>query len=131
MGTNKEAPVTKRNIVHIEIPSGNFDESAKFYTQMFGWKITPMPEANYALWEPAEGPGGGFNPLSQEMKVGEVLIYIDSDDIDADLKKAKSLGASVLKDKTEIPQMGWYGVFKDPTGNAIALYKAMHSEPGK
>jgi predicted enzyme related to lactoylglutathione lyase len=123
--------VTKRNIVHIEIPSANFEQSGKFFSQMFGWKITPMPEANYSLWEPAQGPGGGFNPLSAETKVGEVLIYVDSDDIDADLKKARSLGAAVLKEKTEIPNMGWFAILKDPTGNAIALFTDMHPEPAK
>jgi predicted enzyme related to lactoylglutathione lyase len=24
--------------------------------------------------------------------------------------------------KTEIPQVGWFGVFKDPTGNKVALF---------
>lgn len=116
--------MTKRNIVHIEIPTRNFQESGEFYGNLFGWKITAMPEMNYSLWEPTEGPGGGFNPLSEETKVDSVLIYIDSDDITADLKKAKSLGADIIKEKSEIPGYGWFGVFKDLTGNAIALYTA-------
>jgi hypothetical protein len=118
--------MTKRNIVHIEIPTRNFEESGEFYQKLFGWKITPMPEMNYSLWEPAEGPGGGFNPLSEETKVDSVLIYIDSDDIAADLKMAKSLGAAIIKEKSEIPGYGWFGVFKDLTGNTIALYTAMN-----
>jgi predicted enzyme related to lactoylglutathione lyase len=27
--------------------------------------------------------------------------------------------------KTEIPHVGWWGVFSDPTGNRIALYTSM------
>jgi len=123
--------MTKRNIVHIEIPSADFAASGKFYEKLFGWKITPVPEMNYALWEPAEGPGGGFNPLGEETKVGEVLIYVNSDDIEADLKKAKSLGATILREKDEIPNTGWFGVFKDPTGNMIALYTSMNPEFNK
>jgi len=118
--------MSKRNIVHIEIPSADLDKSGKFYQVLFGWKITPMPEANYAMWDPSVQPGGGFNPLGDDVRVGEVLIYVDSDDIEADLKKAKSLGATVLQEKKEIPQMGWYGVFKDPTGNMIGLYTSLH-----
>jgi predicted enzyme related to lactoylglutathione lyase len=117
--------MSKRNVVHIEIPTRNFAESGEFYQKLFGWKVTPMPEANYSMWEPAEGPGGGFNPLSEETNVNNVLIYIDSDDIDADLKKARSLGAKIIKEKSEIPGNGWFGVFKDPTGNSIALYTGM------
>lgn len=120
----KELTLTKRNIVHIEIPTRNFEESGEFYKKLFDWKIMPMPELNYSMWEPAEGPGGGFNPLGKDVKVDRVLIYIDSDDIAADLKKAQSLGAKIIKDKSEIPGYGWFGIFKDPTGNSIALYKA-------
>jgi predicted enzyme related to lactoylglutathione lyase len=116
--------MTKRNIVHIEIPTRNLEESGEFYKKLFAWKVTPMPESNYSMWEPAEGPAGGFNPLGEGVTVGSVLIYIDSDDITADLKKAKSLGATFIKDKSEIPGYGWFGIFKDPTGNSIALYKA-------
>ncbi len=116
--------MTKHNIVHIEIPSRNHEEAGKFYGDLFGWKITPMPEMNYMLWEPVEGPGGGFTSLS-ETKVGEVLIYVDSDDIEADLKKAISLGAKMVAPKMEIPGIGWFGVFEDPTGNKIALYTSM------
>jgi uncharacterized protein len=116
--------MTKRNIVHIEIPTRNNDESGEFYKKLFGWKVTPMPEMNYSMWEPVEGPGGGFNPLAEGVKVDSVLIYIDSDDIVADLKKAKSLGATIIKDKSEVPGYGWFGIFKDPTGNSIALYTA-------
>ncbi len=42
--------------------------------------------------------------------------------IDADLKQVAKLGGEVLRQKTEIPGMGWYGIFKDPTGNVLAIY---------
>ncbi|MBI3739679.1 MAG: hypothetical protein HY258_11580, partial [Chloroflexi bacterium] len=47
--------MSKRNVVHVEFSSRNFDESSKFYRELFGWKITPMPESNYMLWEAADG----------------------------------------------------------------------------
>jgi len=114
--------MSKHNIVHIEIPTRNHEESGKFYRDLFGWKITPMPEMNYTLWEPAEGPGGGFSPLGEMAKVGEVLVYVDSPDIEADLKKAETLGAKIVSPKQEISGVGWFGIFEDPTGNKIALY---------
>jgi uncharacterized protein len=118
--------MSKRNIVHVEFSSRNFDESGKFYHELFGWKITPMPEMSYALWEAADGSGGGFNPIGEHAKAGEVLVYVDSNDIEADLKKAKSLGATVVQEKMEIPGQGWFGVFKDPSSNMVALYTAMN-----
>ncbi|MFI5272850.1 MAG: VOC family protein [Ktedonobacterales bacterium] len=56
-----------------------------------------------------------------DAKIGEVLIYIFTDDIDATLAKAEALGAKTLTPKTEIPH-GWFAAFADPAGNRIALY---------
>ncbi len=57
--------MTKRNIVHIEIPAADLEKTGKFYQDLFGWKIQHIPEMNYALWEPELPPGGGFNPLNE------------------------------------------------------------------
>jgi hypothetical protein len=114
--------MTKRNIVHVEIPTRNHEESIKFYKELFGWKTEYFPDMHYTTWEADEHPGGGFS----DSKPGEVLVHINSDNIEADLKKAKSLGATIVREKTEIPNIGWWGVFKDPTGNMIALYTSVN-----
>jgi len=118
--------MSKRNIVHVEIPAVNVEGAGKFYESLFGWKLQHMPEMNYTMWEDGSGSGGGFPQVSEENPAGQVLVYIDSDDIEADLKKVEKLGGKVLHPKTEIPQMGWYGVFQDPTGNVLAVYTSMN-----
>ena len=118
--------MSKRNIVHVEIPAMNVEGAGKFYESLFGWKLMPMPEMNYTMWEDGSGSGGGFPQVSDENPAGQVLVYIASDDIEADLKKVEKLGGKVLHPKTEIPQMGWYGVFQDPTGNVLAVYTSMN-----
>jgi len=81
---------------------------------------------NYTMWEAGDGDEyGGFPQVSEENPAGQVLIYIASDDIDDDLDKVKELGGRVIRERTEIPGMGWYGVFQDPTGNVLALYTGM------
>ncbi|MBT3338466.1 MAG: VOC family protein [Anaerolineae bacterium] len=118
--------MVKRNIVHIEIPTKDAATSGKFYADLFGWKIKSMPEMNYTMFEPSEGPGGGFSEVTAENPVGKVLIYVDSADIDADLKEAEALGGKIIMPKSEIPETGWFGIFEDPTGNHIALYTSMN-----
>jgi predicted enzyme related to lactoylglutathione lyase len=46
------------------------------------------------------------------------------DDIEAATKKAKSLGAKVMKDVTEVMDMGWLSIISDPTGAMLGLWKA-------
>jgi len=119
--------MTKRNIVHIEIPTKDSKTSAKFYASLFGWHIQHDEIMDYTMFDPHEGPGGGFTPLDENIKPGDVLIYVNSENIEADLKKAESLGGAIVREKTEIPTIGWFGIFQDPTGNTIALYTSMNS----
>jgi hypothetical protein len=83
------------------------------------------------MWEPAAGPGGGFTPLGEDVKPGDILIYVDSADIEADLKQVEALGGKVVVPKMEIPGVGWFGIFLDPTGNKIALYTSKNPEYNK
>lgn len=117
--------MSKRNVVHIEIPAASVGDAANFYEALFDWKMQHVPEFNYTMWADGGGFGGGFNQASDEYPVGQVLVYIDSDDIDADLKRVTELGGTVIHPKMEIPGTGWFGLFKDPTGNLLALYTSM------
>lgn len=116
-------------IVHLDIPANDPQAASKFYADAFGWQIQVAPEFNYHMFQAEGGPGGGFVEVSSEAdghamqtSVGEVLVYLGSDDIDADLRKVESLGGAVVLPKTEIPNIGWFGVFRDPTGNKVGLY---------
>ena len=119
--------MSKRNIVHVEIPAANVEATGKFYVDLFGWNIQLMPEMKYTMWEAGDGDEyGGFPEVSADNPAGQVLVYIDSDDIEADLKKVEKLGGKVIHPKAEIPGTGWFGVFQDPTGNVLGLYTSMN-----
>ncbi len=112
-------------ICHVDISANNQEEAGKFYESLFGWKITPMPQFNYTTFTPGEGPGGGFMQIGDGMApAGQVLVYVSTDDIDASLAKVESLGGKTVVPKTEIPTVGWFGVFTDPAGNQLALFTA-------
>ena len=119
--------VTKRNVVHVEIPAANVEAAGKFYQELFGWKISHDPELNYSMWEAGNGDGyGGFPQVSDQTHAGQVLVYIASDDIDADLKRVVEMGGKVIFPKDEIPHTGWFALFQDPTGNVLGLYTSMN-----
>jgi predicted enzyme related to lactoylglutathione lyase len=124
----KEHKMSKRNVVHIEIPAADSARAAQFYQALFGWKIARDEAMDYTMWEPTVEPGGGFSPLGELVKPSDVMIHVASDDIEADLKKVGELGGTVIRPKTEIPGIGWFGVFKDPTGNTISLFTSRNPD---
>ena len=120
--------MSKRNVVHVEIPAADVQAAGKFYQELLGWKIQHDDQLNYSMWEAGDGSGGGFPAVSEEAPAGKVLVYIHSDDIEADLKRVEELGGKVIHPKAEIPQTGWYAFFQDPTGNVLGLYTSMNPE---
>jgi uncharacterized protein len=121
--------VANHQIVHVEIPSPDPEAASRFYADLFGWNIQPVPEMDYIMFQAGDGPGGGLPRLSEYTPIGP-LVYVDTDDIDASLAKAESLGATTLAPRTEIPGMGWFAIFQDPSGNRMALYQAMDNSQG-
>lgn len=114
--------MSKHPIVHIEFSARDLDASSQFYSQLFGWKVERDLLMNYATFEPGEGVGGGFNPVQEDFPAGSVLVYIATEDIESDLAKVEQLGGKVVVPKTEIPGIGWFGIFSDLSGNQVGLF---------
>jgi uncharacterized protein len=69
-------------------------------------------------------PGKGMNgEVPHAGCAASMAPYVLVDDIAASTEKAKSLGARVLADVTEIPGMGSFSMLVDPTGAAFALWQ--------
>ena len=113
-------------IVHIEIPATNTSAAGKFYNEVFGWKIEADQMYNYVQFQSEGGPGGGFVDVAGEApihyKPDSLLVYLASDDIDATLAVIEAHGGKTVLPKTEIPHVGWWAVFTDPSGNRLALF---------
>lgn len=110
--------------VHVELSAKDPATLSKFYAELCGWKIEVDPRFDYYQFAAEGGPGGGFVKTDVQMyKPGDVLLYIGTDDVDGMLKKAESLGGKVLQPKTEIPGIGWFALFADPTGNRMGLFQ--------
>lgn len=123
--------MSQHSIVHIEIPATDTAAASKFYADLFDWKIEVDPSFDYHMFQANPGPGGGFVKVGEAMgdyKIGEVLLYVSTDDIDASLARAEALGGKTLAPKTEIPHTGWFAFFADPAGNRIGLFTSMSQE---
>lgn len=122
--------MTNHPIVHIEIPANDVAATSKFYGDVFGWNLQTDPSFNYTMFDAEGGPGGGFVTTGGEgtdggmmqYKPDSLLVYIGTDDIDASLASIEQHGGKTVLPKTEIPQVGWFAIFTDPTGNHVALF---------
>ena len=112
--------------VHLELSSTDVNNAKAFYGKLFDWKLEdiPMGDMNYTMIGVGSGTGGG---MMQQMVPGAPsswLAYVQVDDIKAATKKASSLGATVMRDVTEVMDMGWLSIIVDPTGAALGLWQA-------
>ena len=110
---------------HIELLTENPGQAKEFFGQLFDWKFEDfqMPEGTYTMINVGEGTGGGMmkNPIPNTPS--HWLAYVQIDDLQAYTEKAKSLGATICKEITEIPETGSFSVIQDPTGAVLALWE--------
>jgi uncharacterized protein len=107
---------------HVELNTTDVKKAKEFYGKLFDWKLDDMP-GDYTMIGVGEGTGGGMmkNPIPGAPSFW--LSYILVDDIQAATRKAKSLGGTVMKDVTPIPNFGDFSVITDPTGAHFALWQ--------
>jgi uncharacterized protein len=97
-----------------------------FYSQLFQWQLEDLPnpavpDGTYTLIKVGKGTGGGTMKQIPGGPSGW-LAYVQVDDIHAATRKAKSLGAEIMKDVTEVMGMGSLSFIRDPTGAVLALW---------
>lgn len=111
--------------VHVELNTTDLPKAKAFYSKLFDWQLedVPMPTGSYYLIKVGTGTGGGMMKHPVPGAPSAWLAYVQVDDIQAATQKAKSLGAEIKMEVTEIPGVGWFSIFADPTGAPLALFK--------
>jgi predicted enzyme related to lactoylglutathione lyase len=66
---------------------------------------------------------GGVTALGPDEGPAHWLPYVTVDDVDRTMSRARERGATVELAPQDIPGIGRYGVFRDPTGAALAIMK--------
>jgi len=110
-------------IVPFEVPAANADRASGFYSGLFGYEIgaSAMEGFDYRMFQPAEDQGGAIMP--SETAGSGLIVYLDTDDIDASVAKVRELGGTA-DDKQPVPTHGWFAACKDTEGNSFSLWQA-------
>lgn len=109
--------------VHVELRTTDLARAKSFYGELFDWKLEDLPGMDYTMINVGEGTGGGMMKTDQPDSPSGWLAYVYVDDVTAATEKARSLGATICSDVTEIPGVGWFSVITDPTGATLALWQ--------
>ena len=112
--------------VHVELNTTDVGKAKAFYGKLFNWKLedVPMGTDTYTMIGVGDGTGGGIMKHPMPGASSAWLAYVLVDDVAAATQKAKSLGATVVKDVTEVMGAGQFSIIMDPTGAALGLWKA-------
>jgi uncharacterized protein len=120
-------------VVHFEIPCGDKEKAGEFYSNVFDWKMNPVPDMNYTIAHTVEVDekqmpkevgainGGLFNKGDGPVQVPTITIKVD--DISGKLEKIKSSGGEVVKEKSLVGDMGYIAYFRDTERNIIGLWE--------
>jgi predicted enzyme related to lactoylglutathione lyase len=112
--------------VHAELATTDVDRARAFYGKLFDWKLEDIPVGEgttYTTIGVGEGTGGGMMKQMVPGAPSAWMPYVGVADIRESTKKAKSLGATIVRDVTPVMELGWLSILKDTTGAVIGLWQ--------
>lgn len=125
-----------QKVVHFEIPADDIERAKKFYSEIFGWKISDWPMSDGSVYvgvrtvdvdektympKEAGAINGGILKRSEIVNTPQVTVSVPS--IDDCIEKIKSAGGKVLTGKHPIENIGFYAYVHDSEGNLLGLWE--------
>jgi predicted enzyme related to lactoylglutathione lyase len=109
-------------VMQFQILSKAPEETAQFYSRLFGWKIDANNPLGYRQIDTGsqEGIHGGIWPAPPQ-SLNMVQLFMKVPDVAASVKQAQELGAKVLIPPTILPGGDQMAVLHDPQGMPFAL----------
>jgi predicted enzyme related to lactoylglutathione lyase len=124
-------------VVHFEITAEDLGRAKEFYGSIFGWDlqdvdmgggqsyttVSTVPVDDKMMPTEPGAINGGMMQRTAEISSPVITIAVDS--IERALKEVEAAGGSIITPRTEIPNMGAYGYFKDTEGNVLGLWETV------
>jgi predicted enzyme related to lactoylglutathione lyase len=110
-----------------ELMTPDVDAAKAFYKGLFGWDANTMSMGEgmeYTMWMLGadNGVGGAMRPPMEGMPAFWG-VYFAVADCDATVAKARELGATVLNEPMDVPDVGRMAALVDPQGAAFSVIK--------
>jgi uncharacterized protein len=111
-------------VMQFQILSKTPDETARFYSGLFGWTIDNNNPLGYRQIDTGskEGIQGGIWPAPPQAP-NFVQLFVAVEDVGASVKKAEELGAKLLIPPTQLPDGDEMAVLHDPQGMSFGVWR--------
>ena len=126
MDAASDTPPPEGVFVWDELMTTDVEGAKAFYAAVFGWSSydNDMGRMTYTLFT-RNGEGseiGGCMPRREGVEIPSFWKpYIATDDVDGTVEKAKGLGATVMAEPMDVPNVGRFAVLQDPQGAVFGL----------
>jgi hypothetical protein len=108
-------------VIHTEIRSADPDATRKFYADLFDWKVASEGGfPGYTFIDTGAEAGAQVAISPRQGSEDEVLFFVAVEDVAGTLKKAESLGGSIVQPAQEVPGVT-FGVFADAQGHKVGI----------
>ncbi len=126
----QEGPAPEGVFVWDELGTTDADDAQRFYQAVFDWTTTDMGAdyGGYRVFNRGDTGIAGLMSLPDASLPAHWQPYVAVDDPDRTTAKAKDLGASVLMEPMDVPEVGRLAVLRDPQGATFGIIKP---EPGR
>jgi hypothetical protein len=115
LGSNPKPPAGA--ICSLEMYAADGAETARFFSELFGWgTLATMPQ--YTAFDPGAGVAGIFQSHTPAMPA---VAYIYVADVGTTLTAIEAAGGQRMGEPLRIPGTGCFGYFKDPSGTSMGL----------
>lgn len=126
-------PPPARRFFWNELHTTDPERAVSFYEKVFGFTRQTMdtgPAGNYYILAKDGVSRAGVTGHLPAGVSPHWLPYVEVDDPDATIARARKLGAKIPVAPEDIPGVGRFGVVEDPTGAVLAVMKAMPPKEG-
>jgi predicted enzyme related to lactoylglutathione lyase len=117
-------------VVHFEVGAADDGPLVAFYGELFRWGLQGFSGGGYTMIDTRGG--GGISGGIGKSQTGEPwsTFYVETDDLQAMLDKANSLGGTTVMPVTDFGGAMTIAMFNDPDGLLIGLVRAP-AEPSR
>jgi hypothetical protein len=112
--------MAKNTFCHIEFHCTDMKRAQAFYEGMFEWTFRSFGD-DMVVFGKGDQHLGGLQKADSVTPGASPSVWIEADDLEAYMAKAKSLGGKVVSEKSQVPNVGWSAMVADPDGNHVGL----------